>query len=78
LAEASKLRSRIHLDDESAIAELRRPVGGERIGVAILAVDDEQLATGAPLHRNRKLALKVSSLELYCVSPLRNIRGVSL
>ncbi|MNC98531.1 hypothetical protein D3C83_165200 [compost metagenome] len=29
-------------------------------------------------HRKRKFVLKVSSLELYCVSPLTNMRGVSV
>ena len=34
----------VHLDDEAAVAKLGEPVGSERIGVAILGVDHEQLA----------------------------------
>ena len=44
-----KAKEPVHLDDEAAVAKLGEPVGSERIGVAILGVDHEQLAPGRVL-----------------------------
>ena len=45
-----------HLDHNAAVAELSEAVGQERVDVAVVRVDDEQLAAGAVLPAQAEVA----------------------
>ena len=62
-----------HLDDERA--SLERHAAAGRTRVLLVGPDDEELAAGPVLPAERRLLLKVRSVELYCSSALANIRG---
>ena len=70
----SKAEQPIDLDDERAVLQVGK---SRREGVALLVVDDEQLAAraGTPTAAARSCSTRLL-LELYWTSALANISGV--